>query len=641
MKVLGNTKRAGRCAKTLGSSLGLGLGLAVLVGPAQARDEGFQRDCPPPFDFGPLRMDGAAAHAPIPVEVLRCETFVRAQWTLLSDGADALQAMSARIAQGGDRLGAIEAERRRITALIATKQRRREELLGEPEDRREPQLGQLTAEITELSRAVSELNDQIGREFPAYGELSAPSAIDIPRLRSLMRDDEVVVQILVNDDAAYIWAVSRDRIEWRRAPAFGTEAMNAAITELRRGLEVADVTRGRDLVAEAQARQEAQAAQAEAETAPTPYNRLLAHRLYADLFGQVSQTLAGAKTVIVVVNGALSGIPLGVLVTETPSGDDRNPDALRATQWLADRHTLVTLPSLSSLVSLRCFERGAAQSRRPAGCPALSAAGAASLSVAEVEPLSFFGVGDPVLGGAAGVASRGSAATPTVDAAYSGKLANVEVLRAMRRLPGTRVELEAIAEQFKARGEASVILFDDEAREPKIMTRGVDGDDVRTNPDLARARYVSFSTHGLLTGQGGEGAEPGLVLTPPATATPADDGLLSASEAAQLTLRAEFVVLSACNTAAADGSVGAEGLAGLGPAFFYAGARSLLVSHWEVSDSATAELMSGTFAGLDAGQGRAAALQQSMKAVRDNRDHPEWAHPSFWAPFSFIGEPGR
>ena len=181
MKVLGNTKRAGRCAKTLGSSLGLGLGLAVLVGPAQARDEGFQRDCPPPFDFGPLRMDGAAANAPIPVEVLRCETFVRAQWTLLSDGADALQAMSARIAQGGDRLGAIEAERRRITALIATKQRRREELLGEPEDRREPQLGQLTAEITELSRAVSELNDQIGREFPAYGELSAPSATRLRR----------------------------------------------------------------------------------------------------------------------------------------------------------------------------------------------------------------------------------------------------------------------------------------------------------------------------------------------------------------------------------------------------------------------------------------------------------------------------
>jgi len=642
-----------------GLVLGLASGLSGIAGQASARDDDFQRDCPPPFDFGPLLMDDAAADAPIPIEVLRCETFVRAQWTVLSDGADALQAMSARIAQGGDRLGVIEAERRRIAGQIAEKQRQREELLGLPEDQREPRLGQLTSEITELTSLINDLNEQIVREFPAYGELSAPSAVDIAQLRSLMRDDEVVVQILVNDDAAYIWAVSRDRIEWRRAADFGTDAMNAAIVELRRGLEIADVTRGRDLIAEEQAAQDdgtrgrdliadeqarldAAAEQASAAAAPTPYNRILAHKIYNDLFGQVEATLAGHKTMIVVVNGALSGIPLGVLVTETPTGDDRNPDALRATQWLADKHTLVTLPSLSSLVALRCFERGGNSAQRPAGCRPLSQEGAASLVVAEVTPLAFFGVGDPVLGGDTAPATRGSSTTPTVDAAFTGRLANVEVLRNMRRLPGTRVELESIAEQFTARGETSVIMLSEDAREPRIMTRTADGGTgVQTNPDLARARYVSFSTHGLLTGQGGEGSEPGLVLTPPTTASEADDGLLSASEAAQLTLRAEFVVLSACNTAAADGSVGAEGLAGLGPAFFYAGARSLLVSHWEVSDSATAELMSGTFAGLDAGQGRAAALQQSMKAVRDDRDHPEWAHPSYWAAFSFIGEPGR
>lgn len=631
-----------RSTGACGLLLGLALGLVAFVGDAAARDDGFQSDCPPAFDFGPLLMDDAAADAPIPIEVLRCETFVRAQWTVLSDGADALQAMSARIAQGGDRLGVIEAERRRITTQIAETQRQREDVLELPVTEREPRLGQLTAEIIGLSRTLNGLNERIGREFPAYGELSAPSAVDIPRLRSLMHDDEVVVQILVNDDAAYIWAVSRDRIEWRRAADFGADGMNAAIVELRRGLEIADITRGTDLIAEEQARLEAEAGQAVAATTPTPYNRVLAHKLYMDLFGQVEATLAGHRTLIVVVNGALSGIPLGVLVTAPPAGDDRNPDALRATPWLADRHTLVTLPSLSSLVALRCFERGGNNTVRPAGCGPLSEEGAASLSVADATPLSFFGVGDPVLGGETAPATRGSATTPTVAAAFNGRLANVEVLRAMRRLPGTKIELEAIAEQFTAKGETSVILLDEDARESRLITRGSEGGaGVRTNPDLARARYVSFSTHGLLTGQGGEGSEPGLVLTPPTTASEADDGLLSASEAAQLTLRAEFVVLSACNTAAADGSVGAEGLAGLGPAFFYAGARSLLVSHWEVSDSATAELMSGTFAGLDAGEGRAAALQQSMKAVRDDRDHPEWAHPSFWAAFSFIGEPGR
>jgi len=587
-------------------------------------------------------MDDTAADAPIPIEVLRCETFIRAQWTLLSDGADALQAMSARIAQGGDVLGIIEANRRRISALIAGKQRRREELLGEPADRREPQLSQLTQEITALSQEVNALNEQVIREFPAYGELSAPSAIDIPKLRSLMRDDEVVVQILINEDAAYIWAVSHERIEWRRAPHLGTHAMTRVVTELRRGLEVPDVSRDYDP-------ENVSGPQAEPEEASlTPFDRNLAHKIYSDLFGQVEATLENKRTLIVVVNGALSAIPLGVLVTAPPQGDDRTVDALRATQWLGDRYMLVSLPSLSALLSLRCFERGRDVNDRPAGCPVLSQAGAESLAVADVEPLSFFGVGNPVLGGVeASTEQSPRAAPPRVDSAFSGRLANVDVLRNLSPLPGTGRELAAIASRFTAGGEESVILIRNEAREPSIISRVADsGTGVRTNPDLARARYVSFSTHGLLTGQGGENAEPGLVLTPPSIASEADDGFLAASEAAQLTLRAEFVVLSACNTAAADGSVGAEGLAGLGPAFFYAGARSLLVSHWAVSDNATAELMSDTFARLTSNEGRsnvgrAAALQQSMRAIRNNRANPQWAHPSYWAAFSFIGEPGR
>ncbi len=76
-------------------------------------------------------------------------------------------------------------------------------------------------------------------------------------------------------------------------------------------------------------------------------------------------------------------------------------------------------------------------------------------------------------------------------------------------------------------------------------------------------------------------AEPGLLLTPPATATEEDDGYLTASEIAGLKLDADWVILSACNTAA-GGAQGAEALSGLARAFIYAQARALLVSHWEV-----------------------------------------------------------
>src|SRR5262249_61819135 len=92
---------------------------------------------------------------------------------------------------------------------------------------------------------------------------------------------------------------------------------------------------------------------------------------------------------------------------------------------------------------------------------------------------------------------------------------------------------------------------------------------------------------------------PALLLTPPDQASEEDDGLLTASEAALLKLDADWVVLSACNTAAGDSKTnGAEALSGLARAFFYAGARALLVSHWAVDSNATVKLITHAFAGI-------------------------------------------
>jgi CHAT domain-containing protein len=140
-------------------------------------------------------------------------------------------------------------------------------------------------------------------------------------------------------------------------------------------------------------------------------------------------------------------------------------------------------------------------------------------------------------------------------------------------------------------------------------------------------------------------AEPSLALTPPARPTQLDDGLLTASEIAQLKLDADWVILSACNTASASGRPGAEGLSGLAKAFFYAGSRSLLVSHWYVDSAAAVRLTTGSFAALTAtpGMRRAEALRQSMLAVIDSPPAPELpypAHPAAWSPFVVVGDGG-
>jgi CHAT domain-containing protein len=118
-----------------------------------------------------------------------------------------------------------------------------------------------------------------------------------------------------------------------------------------------------------------------------------------------------------------------------------------------------------------------------------------------------------------------------------------------------------------------------------------------------------------------------------------DDGYLSASEVAALKLDADWVILSACNTAA-GGAQGAEALSGLARAFIYAGARALLVSHWSVDSAATVQLITSAVGTItrDAKVGRAEALRSAMLTMIDDAKTPERAHQAYWAPFIVVGE---
>ena len=155
--------------------------------------------------------------------------------------------------------------------------------------------------------------------------------------------------------------------------------------------------------------------------------------------------------------------------------------------------------------------------------------------------------------------------------------------------------------------------------------------------ELARYKVIHFATHGALAGQLRGSAEPGLIFSPPVTSTKIDDGYLSTSEIAALKLDADWVILSACNTAAGR-TTNAESLSGLAKAFFYAGARSLLVSHWYVDSQATVTLITKAFDALrrDRTIGRAQALRRAMiTLIKEGKR--SW-HPAYWAPFIVVGE---
>ncbi len=200
----------------------------------------------------------------------------------------------------------------------------------------------------------------------------------------------------------------------------------------------------------------------------------------------------------------------------------------------------------------------------------------------------------------------------------------------LARLPDTADELRAIARTLEAGGDA--LILGAEMTEARVK-----------GSDLAGSRVIGFATHGLVAGDMEGTAEPALVFTPPPEASDEDDGLLTASEIARhLKLDADLVILSACNTAAADGSPGAEALSGLAKAFFYAGSRALLVSHWPVASQAAVLLTTRMFeaAAADPAAGRAESLRRSMLAMIDDPERPYLAHPLFWAPFVVVGEGG-
>jgi CHAT domain-containing protein len=172
------------------------------------------------------------------------------------------------------------------------------------------------------------------------------------------------------------------------------------------------------------------------------------------------------------------------------------------------------------------------------------------------------------------------------------------------------------------------LLMGRDASKAQLIARNTDG-------RLSHVRVLEFATHALIAGDALDLTEPALVL---AEGTEPEDSLLLASEAATLKLNADWVLLSACNTAS-PAEQGGEGFSGLTRAFFYAGAKSVLVSHWAVRDDVAPLLIPAMLLATqgDPHVSRAQALRQASLAILDD-PHLDAASPAAWAPFTLVGE---
>jgi CHAT domain-containing protein len=326
-----------------------------------------------------------------------------------------------------------------------------------------------------------------------------------------------------------------------------------------------------------------------------------------------------------------------VLVTEPPNKKNI-PEKLadyRDTAWLGARTAITVLPSVSSIKSLRQFAKASRATRPYLGIanPLLDGEPGNAKDAKRAEaahekkqcPMTF-------KGRAVGATSR-----PLIGFSklFRGSNANIEDIRQWGPLPETADEVCEVARRLGV--PESEILLGTKATESRLK-------DLSQKGQLAEYAILHFATHGALTGQVEGSAEPGLILTPPPKGTTdlqaleRDDGFLTASEIATLKLDADWVILSACNTAGAQGE-GAEALSGMARAFFFAGARTLLVSHWEVGSEAAVKLTTRAFAEMKAHPniGRAEAMRISMRELIMGGSLAD-AQPSVWAPFVVVGE---
>jgi len=475
--------------------------------------------------------------------------------------------------------------------------------------------GQAYTDASYKQRRLADQREQVDRQIaaaaPDYFALIRPRPLDLAQAQALLGPDEAALIAVPSAFGTHVFVVTREGLAWHRAD-LPEDKLNRHVRRL-----LWDVGGNVDATP-----QEFEAWSKEGQGA-FPFDRRTAHLLYRELVAPVAARFENKRHLFVIGGGALSSLPFAMLVTEPPQGQDGNPDDLRGTNWLNDRIALLQLPSLQSLQLLRLVaQRGAAKGGD-----------------------GLLGYGDPVLLGQAtsrGLAdararTRSATLPPGITFVADGSkrpLADVERLRLLARLPGTAVELAAMQREF---GDSAVRLrMADEATEARFKREKLTGLSV-----------LAFATHGLLAGEArelGGWEEPGLVLTPPEQASELEDGLLTASEIARLDISAEWVVLSACNTAAGDGSGGAAGLSGLARSFFFAGARSLLASHWYVRDDVAAVLTVEVLRQHKANPGwsRAQALQAAMKVIRadpraDGRKDT-WAHPRAWAPFTLVGD---
>ncbi len=528
-----------------------------------------------------------------------------------------LAAASARMAIKDAALAGLVREEQDLVKRVNAEFGTLNNVLALPSDQRdEKSVEALRASIGRLRAERDKKHAEIAKKFPHYADMIDPKPPSVEDIKAVLKPGEALLSFYFGRRISFVWAVPKDGKVAFAAIHETAGQLESDVRSLRKALEP----------------------QAETIADIPPFDLNLAYGLYQQLLEPVAAAWKPAKNLIVVTNGALGLLPLSLLPTAPAKvGDGDGPlfSGYRNVPWLARTHAVSIVPSASALRTLRQIPPGSDKREL------------------------MIGFGDPVFNKQQAEEKQQAAAKTTQVAAADATVA--QVATATRGLPLKRrsspklegvdsaeiAQLPALPDTAEELKSIALALKEDPS---KALVLGVKANEetVRAT-DLSRYKIVVFATHGLAAGELNGLTQPALALSAPDVAGITGDGLLTMGEIMSLKLDADWVVLSACNTGAASGA-GAEAASGLGSAFFYAGARALLVTNWSVDSRSARQLTTELFRlqTANAKLSRSEALRESMMALLDTKGYTDqngkmlfaYAHPLFWAPYSIIGDGG-
>jgi CHAT domain-containing protein/Tfp pilus assembly protein PilF len=428
----------------------------------------------------------------------------------------------------------------------------------------------------ELNRELNSLISSIRKNFPAYAAVNYPKPM--PAENMPLKDNEVLIEFGISNDAVVVFVVRKGGVNKIHKINISGEELTEKVKKF-----IEPLSSGKH----------------------SEFSTKLAKELYDMLLSGALKDVKDSEKLIIVPDGILGLLPFEALVMK--DGKDH-----RDSVFVGDKWTITYSQSATALALTRLFKPSMA--KKP-----------------------FFALGNPVYDKSdpryAAYKQGKSQPIPAQNLkqyAYRGvtilpksgttgdTIAWEDVIYAP--LPETEEEIKGITKIFGLKPEQPDVLLGISATETNLRSAVLKG-----------YRYLHFATHADLPGKVQGIKEPFIILGQVENRGN-DDGFLTLSEVLELKLDADMVVLSACSTGRGKMMEG-EGVANFARAFQHAGARSVVVSLWEVASNEAVEFMKAFYGHLKSGKGRAEALQLARKEIK-----AKYPNPFYWAVFILYGE---